>query len=98
MFLIIFVEIPLLLRVCPTSSKFDSFMRGINTNPARAAFYAVMAVTLWLSLIVARPNTMIVPAVFLSLTSLFYGLATLKGQEFTGSKTLGGQGVAQMIV
>ena len=98
MFLIIFVEIPLLLRICPTSAKFDTFMRGINTNPARAGFYLVMAITMWLSLIAVRPNTMIVPAVFLSFTCIFYGLATIKGQEFTGSKTLGGHGVAQMIV
>jgi len=35
---------------------------------------------------------------FLLLAGLFYSLAGLKHQEFMGSKTLGGQGVAQMIV
>ncbi len=96
-FLIIFVEVPLLLRICPTSSKFDTFMRGFSTNPMRALFYCAMAIAQWLSLIIDR-STLIVPAVFLTITGAFYGLAAVTGQEFTGSKTLGGQGVAQMIV
>ena len=29
---------------------------------------------------------------------ILVGIAALKGQEFTSSSTLGGQGVAQMIV
>lgn len=65
----------------------------------RALFYCVLAVVQWLSLIVTpRPTSLIAAAVFLSITAAFYGLAVLKGQEFMGSKTLGGQGVAQMIV
>lgn len=36
--------------------------------------------------------------VFLALTAICYALAALKGQDFVGSKTLGGAGVAQMIV
>ena len=30
--LLIFVEIPLLLRICPTSAKFDAFIRRFTTN------------------------------------------------------------------
>jgi hypothetical protein len=36
--------------------------------------------------------------IVLCLTGLCYLLAAIKGQAFVGSKTLGGQGVAQMIV
>jgi len=34
----------------------------------------------------------------LSITGICYLLAGIKGQAFVGSKTLGGAGVAQMIV
>lgn len=63
----------------------------------RAAIYAIMGIVQWLS-IIAHPTSLIVAAVFLSLTAIFYALAGFKGQGFVGSKTLGGQGVAQMIV
>lgn len=88
---------PLLLRICPTSSTFDAAIRRISTNYLRAAAYIVMAVVLFLSLL-AHGSALIAAAVFLTFTSLCYALAGLKGQAFVGSKTLGGQGVAQMIV
>lgn len=96
-FLILFVEVPLLLRICPTSSSFDAAIRRVSTNYMRAAAYGVMAIVQWLS-IIPGPTSLIAAAVVLSLTGLCYALAGLKGQAFVGSKTLGGQGVAQMIV
>ncbi|KAF3002097.1 Golgi apparatus membrane protein tvp18 [Curvularia kusanoi] len=96
-FLIIFIEIPLLLRICPTSAKFDSFMRKIETNYMRAAFYLVLGIVQWIS-IWPMATSLIVCAIFLTLAAVFYALAGLKGQAFQGSKTLGGQGVAQMII
>jgi hypothetical protein len=96
-FLIIFIEIPLLLRICPTSSKFDTFMRRFTTNYMRAAIYLGMAIVQWLSIIIG-PTSLIAAAVLLTIAAGFYALAGLKGQGFVGSKTLGGQGVAQMIL
>ncbi|KAI6250207.1 Golgi apparatus membrane protein [Erysiphe necator] len=96
-FLIIFVEIPLLMRICPTSSKFDSFMRRFSTNYMRAAIYLGMGMAQWLSLI-GEPSSLLAAAIMLTLAAVFYALAGLKGQGFVGSKTLGGQGVAQMII
>lgn len=95
-FLILFIEVPFLLRICPTSSKFDDFVRKITTNWMRAAAYGVMAIIQWLACI--KPTSLIAAAVFLSITGLCYLIAALKNQQFVGSKTLGGQGVAQMIV
>ena len=46
----------------------------------------------------SRATSLIVAAVFLLLAAVFYALAGFKGQQFQGSKTLGGQGVAQMII
>lgn len=56
-----------------------------------------MAIVQWLSLIIGR-SSLIAAAVFLTITAAFYALAGIKGQGFVGSKTLGGHGVAQMIV
>jgi hypothetical protein len=96
-FVLIFIEIPLLLRICPTSSKFDAFIRRFTTNYMRAAVYAIMSVVQWLSIIVAG-SSLIAAAVVLLIAAAFYALAGLKHQDFVGSKTLGGQGVAQMII
>ncbi|KAK3402236.1 hypothetical protein B0T20DRAFT_134947 [Sordaria brevicollis] len=96
-FVILFIEVPLLLRICPTSSTFDNAIRKISTNYMRAAAYGVMAVVVFLSCI-SHATSLIVPGIFLSLTGLCYVLAAVKGQAFVGSKTLGGAGVAQMIV
>jgi Uncharacterized conserved protein CG6151-P len=96
-FLIVFIEIPLLLRICPTSSTFDTFMRRFTTNWTRAAIYIVLALIQWLSLI-KEASSLIAAACLLTIASAFYALAAIKGQGFVGSKTLGGQGVAQMII
>jgi hypothetical protein len=96
-FLILFIEVPLLLRICPTSSVFDGFIRRFSTNPMRAGIYLVLSIVQWLSLL-RDTTSLIAAAVFLLLTAVFYGVAALRKDEFMSSKTLGGQGVAQMIV
>jgi hypothetical protein len=96
--ILIFIEIPLLLRICPTSSKFDSLVRQVTTNYMRAGVYAVMSIVQWLSLVTGQASSLLAAAVVLLLAACFYALAGLKHQDFVGSKTLGGQGVAQMIV
>ncbi|EAW09638.1 Tvp18 family protein [Aspergillus clavatus NRRL 1] len=96
---LIFIEVPWLLRICPTSSKFDAFIRRFTTNYMRAVMYAIMSTIQWLSLLPGSgASSLIVAAVFLLIAGLFYALAGLKNQEFVGSKTLGGQGLVQMIV
>ena len=96
-FILIFIEIPLLLRICPTSSKFDSLIRRVTTNYMRAGVYLIMSIIQWLSLTIYA-TSLIAAAVVLLVAAVFYALAGLKGQGFVGSKTLGGQGVAQMII
>jgi len=63
----------------------------------RAGIYGVMSAVQIIS-ITQGPTSLIAAAVVLMLTACCYGIAGLKGQGFVGSKTLGGQGVAQMIV
>ena len=95
--ILIFIEIPFLLRICPTSAKFDAFIRNFTTNYMRAAIYLVMSVVQWLSLLTGA-SSLLAAAVLLLIAASFYLLAGVKSQEFVGSKTLGGQGLAQMIV
>lgn len=57
----------------------------------------MMSITQWLSLI-KRGSSLIAAAVVLLFAGTFYLIAALKRQDFAGSKTLGGHGVAQMIV
>lgn len=85
------------MRICPTSATFDTFIRRFTTNYMRAAIYFAMALVQWLSLIV-EASSLVAAAIILTFASVFYLLAGVKGQDFVGSKTLGGQGVAQMIV
>lgn len=63
----------------------------------RAAIYLAMSIIQWLS-IIASVTSLIAAAVVLLIAAIFYALAGVKGQAFVNSKTLGGQGVAQMIV
>lgn len=63
----------------------------------RAGVYLGMSIIQWLSLLAAR-TSLVAAAVVLLIAAVFYALAGVKGQGFVGSKTLGGQGVAQMIV
>ncbi|KAI0377747.1 Golgi apparatus membrane protein TVP18 [Hypomontagnella monticulosa] len=96
-FIILFIEVPLLLRICPTSASFDAAIRRVSTNYMRAATYAVMAVIQWVSIAIVA-SSLIAAAIVLTFTALCYLAAGVKGQAFVGSKTLGGAGVAQMIV
>lgn len=59
--------------------------------------YTILSAIQWASLVTGA-SSLIAAAVTLILAAAFYALAGLKSQEFVGSKTLGGQGVAQMIV
>lgn len=97
-FILLFIEIPLLLRVCPTSPAFDGFIRRFETNYMRAAIYLTMSVIQWLSLVTRHTSSLLAAAVVLLIAAAFYALAGVKGQGFAASKTLGGHGVAQMIV
>jgi Uncharacterized conserved protein CG6151-P len=85
---LIFVEIPLLLRVCPTSEKFDVFVRRFNENWPRAGMYigyetlpllarqvnhGSLAAVQFCSIII-NPSSLIAAAVILLLTGSCYGI------------------------
>jgi hypothetical protein len=95
--ILLFVEIPFLLRICPTNQQFDDMVRKCNNNYPRAALYIVLAAVQWLSLII-RASSLLAAAIIMTITAFCYAFAGLKSQEFTQSKTLGGQGLVSMVV
>ena len=77
------------------------FIRRFETNMMRSIIYFCMSIIQWLSL--APPENsktygLVATAIILLFASIAYILAAVKGQGFVGSKTLGGQGIAAMVV
>lgn len=95
--LLIFIEIPFLLRICPTSKTFDTFVKKFHSNWGRAGIYITLATVQFVSCVV-DVTSLLAAAIILLFAGLFYLLAAVKKQEFTGSKTLGGGAVVSMIV
>ncbi|EEB06167.2 hypothetical protein SJAG_01206 [Schizosaccharomyces japonicus yFS275] len=95
--LLIFIEIPLLARVCPVSDKFQAFTNAFASNYYRALIYILFAVVTFLGCIFQN-TSLIAAGVVMALTALCYLLAGIRGHEFTSSATLGGTGVAASMV
>ncbi|CEP21786.1 Golgi apparatus membrane protein TVP18 [Cyberlindnera jadinii] len=81
---LLFVEIPFLLKICPMSDNFNAFIKRFNQNWPRAIFYLGMSVIQWCSLILMT-TSLIVPAIFLLFSAIFYALAAMKHQQFQNS-------------
>ncbi|KAI5811570.1 hypothetical protein DFH27DRAFT_34865 [Peziza echinospora] len=95
--LLIFVEIPILLRICPTSKAFDDFIKKFHTNWGRALAYLGMS-AIQLGGCAIDVTSLLAAGIILFFAGSFYLVSALMGQEFKGSATLGGRGVASMIV
>lgn len=80
--LVVFVEIPFFLRICPLTDRFVSFVRNFDENLPRCGFYLLMAVIQWLSLTV-KVTSLIVVAVFFTISSGCYLLSAILKQEYT---------------
>lgn len=78
---VVFVEIPFLLKICPLTTTFTNFVSTFDENWPRCGFYLLMSVIQWLSLTLMA-TSLIVVAVFFLLASLCYMLAAVKHQDF----------------
>lgn len=78
---VLFVEVPFLLRICPLTDTFTNFIRNFDNNWPRCGFYLLMSVIQWLSL-VPKSTSLIVVAVFFLFSSACYLFAALKHQEY----------------
>lgn len=89
---VLFVEIPFLLRICPLTDTFTLFIRNFDDNWPRCGFYLLMSAIQFLSLTL-QATSLIVVAVFFLLSSLCYLFAALKKQEYIKSSfNVGGDG------
>ncbi|KAG0182504.1 Golgi apparatus membrane protein tvp18 [Apophysomyces sp. BC1021] len=101
-FILVFAEIPLCIKFCPTSPKFDTFIAYFENCYFRAAMYLVFAVVMFLSNLMGT-GPLIAAAVCLLLASICYesvfliGAAAFTGQAFASSKILGGTGVDNVV-
>lgn len=84
---ILFVEIPFLLRICPLSDNFIQFIKRFETNGKRAVFYAGMAAVQWCS-IALMVTSLIVVAVGLTISAASYSVAFFKHQQFQGTSVI----------
>ncbi|KAH3683163.1 hypothetical protein WICPIJ_005860 [Wickerhamomyces pijperi] len=84
---ILFVEVPFLLKICPMSENFTTFIQKFNNNWPRVAFYAIMAVIQWLSLLTMATSLLVLAVVF-TLCAIFYAIAALKHQKFQNASNV----------
>jgi len=95
--IVLFLEIQWLLRCFRTATWFEKFIEYISLNWPRAGAYIIAATLQFLSTKWAV-TSLIAAGVFLLLAGICFLIAAVRGQTFTGSKTLGAGGMAQMIV
>ncbi|CUS20581.1 LAQU0S01e09890g1_1 [Lachancea quebecensis] len=84
---ILFVEIPFLLRICPLSDNFIAFIKRFETNGKRTLFYVGMAAVQWCSLAVMA-TSLIAVAIGLTISAASYGVAFFKHQQFQGTSVI----------
>ncbi|RKO97847.1 hypothetical protein CXG81DRAFT_15580 [Caulochytrium protostelioides] len=86
--IMLFYELPFLTFCCRRAPLFDRFIEFFNPPAMRSVLYLIFAVVMWLSLLVGS-SSLIVPAVFLSLTFFCYLTAFFRKQP-TERSTLTG--------
>lgn len=82
--IVLFVEIPFLLKICPLTETFTNFIRNFDDNWPRCGFYLLMSVIQWLSLLLMATSLLVVAVLFL-LSSACYFFAAVKHQEYIKS-------------
>ncbi|PRT57004.1 Golgi apparatus membrane protein TVP18 [Wickerhamiella sorbophila] len=95
--LILFLEVPFLLRICPITERFAAFMKFFHQNLPRAGFYAICAAIQWGGIGVQATSLIACAAVY-TVTAFSYLMAYISKQEFMTSATLGGDGVVREML
>ena len=82
--IVLFVEVPFLLKICPLTDTFVNFVRKFDGNLPRCGFYLLNAVIQYLSLTL-QATSLLVVAILFTISSACYALAALKHQEYLKS-------------
>lgn len=78
---VIFVEIPFLLKICPLTDTFTNFVSKFDENWPRCGFYLLMAAIQYVGISVMATSLLVVAALF-TISSGCYFLAAIKHQEY----------------
>ncbi|CAG61317.1 uncharacterized protein GVI51_K02849 [Nakaseomyces glabratus] len=85
--IILFIEIPFLLKICPLSDRFIEFIKRFETNGYRCIFYTLMAIVQYCSLAVMT-TSLLVLGITLTISAVSYGIAFTKHQEFANTNII----------
>ncbi|KAG9070005.1 Golgi apparatus membrane protein tvp18 [Linnemannia hyalina] len=96
-FLLVFIEIPLCLKCCPTSAKFDNALQQFQNSYFRAIAYVVFAVVMWLAVGLGDRTLQVVSALALSFGAVSYVIAAARHQTPASSTITGGTGVSTIV-
>lgn len=84
---ILFIEVPFLLKICPLSDNFIGFIKRFETNGKRTLFYTAMAIIQWCSLALMT-TSLIVVAIGLTISAASYAVAWSKHQQFQNTNII----------
>ncbi|KAJ3209811.1 Golgi apparatus membrane protein tvp18 [Dinochytrium kinnereticum] len=90
--IIVLLEIPIITQCCPCGPNTSSFLKFFENTVFRTILYLVFAGIIWLSIIMAA-SSIIVAALALTVTFVFYGIASSKKEELQRSFYTGGKGI-----
>lgn len=79
--IVILVEIPFLLKICPLTENFVSFIKRFDNNGPRCIFYTAMSAVQWCSLI-SMATSLVAVAVLFFVSATCYFLAAIMLQEY----------------
>ncbi|KAG0020129.1 Golgi apparatus membrane protein tvp18 [Podila clonocystis] len=94
-FLLVFIEVPLCLKCCPTSAKFDTFLHNFQNSYFRAAAYLVFAILMWIAF--KSVTLQIISALLLTGAAVSYTIAAIRKQTPASSSITGGTGVSTIV-
>ncbi|KAG0248827.1 Golgi apparatus membrane protein tvp18 [Mortierella polycephala] len=96
-FFLVFIEIPLCMKCCPTSAKFDNFLTQFQNSFFRAAAYVVFAILMWLAFGIGGRTLQVISALTLTAAAGSYMVAALRHQTPASSTLTGGTGVSTIV-
>ncbi|KAF9331055.1 Golgi apparatus membrane protein tvp18 [Podila minutissima] len=94
-FLLVFIEVPMCLKCCPTSPKFDNFLHNFQNSYFRAGAYLVFAILMWIGF--KYTVLQIVSALLLTGAAVSYTIAAVRHQTPASSSITGGTGVSTIV-
>ncbi|KAJ2613843.1 Golgi apparatus membrane protein tvp18 [Coemansia sp. RSA 1365] len=88
----ILIELPFVLKICPTGPVFDKAVNALNNHWLRFLAYLVFAIVMWSSM--AQSSTVLaIGAATTTLAAGCYLIAAVKKQSQMTTSLLGGSGV-----